>query len=90
MKTYFLVGREGFTKELPLITEEEMKLKYSTSTASDLHFMGGGTSPATPKTSVSTINEDSLDINSGKDTCSSKETQRSFSQQSSTTEISAL
>lgn len=91
MKTYFLVGREGFSKELPIVTEDEMKLRYSTSTASDLHYMGGGgTSPATPKTSVSTINEDSLDVNNGKDTCSSKETNRRFFQQSNTTETSDL
>jgi hypothetical protein len=90
MKTYFLVGREGFSKELPLVTEEDRKMKYSTSTSSDLHFMSGSNSPSTPKTSVSTINEDIFDNGDGKETSPPKDTSRSFSHQSSTNETSIL
>ncbi|XP_065940267.1 atrial natriuretic peptide receptor 2 isoform X1 [Magallana gigas] len=57
MKTYFLNGRDGFTKELPSISEEGMCLKFSPSATSDLHYMGVATSPGTPKTSVTAIGE---------------------------------
>ncbi|XP_062610157.1 atrial natriuretic peptide receptor 1-like isoform X1 [Saccostrea cucullata] len=91
MKTYFLVGKDGFSKELPSITEEDLTLKFSPSTSSDLHYMGvGTTSPVTPKTSVTTIKENELEINCDKDTCASEERRLALPRRPSMMEISAL
>lgn len=58
MKTYFLNGKDGLSKDLPCIVEEGKCIKFSPSTASELHYIGVATSPGTPKTSVTSFGKD--------------------------------
>lgn len=58
MKTYFLNGKDGLSKDLPCIVEEGKCIKFSPSTASELHYMGVATSPGTPKTSLTSFDKD--------------------------------